>query len=86
LTDNVVFNIGLLLVLAGFAIGILAVIVAVLRSARGSGPTRGGGVIMIGPLPIVFGTDKESTRTLILLAIILMAAALLFTFLQTVWR
>jgi uncharacterized protein (TIGR00304 family) len=86
LADDIIFNMGLLLVIAGFAIGILAFIVAVLRSARGSGPTRGGGVIMIGPLPIVFGTDKESTRTLILLAIILMAAALLFTFLQTVWR
>jgi uncharacterized protein (TIGR00304 family) len=41
---------------------------------------------MIGPVPIVFGTDKESARILILLAIILMAVALLFTFLPMVWR
>jgi uncharacterized protein (TIGR00304 family) len=86
LADDVVFNMGLLLVIAGFAIGILAFIIAVLRSARASGPVRGGGVIMIGPVPIVFGTDKESARVLILLAIILMAVALLFTFFPMVWR
>ena len=86
MADDVIFNMGLLLVIAGFAIGILAFIIAVLRSARGSGPVRGGGVIMIGPVPIVFGTDKESARILILLAIILMAVALLFTFLPMVWR
>lgn len=86
MADDVIFNMGLLLVIAGFAIGILAFIIAVLRSARCSGPVRGGGVIMIGPVPIVFGTDKESARILILLAIILMAVALLFTFLPMVWR
>jgi len=86
LTDSTIFNIGLLLVVAGFAIGIMAVIIAVLRSARGSGSVRGGGVIMIGPVPIVFGTDSGSARMLILLAIVLMAVALLFTFLPMMWR
>jgi len=86
LTDSTIFNIGLLLVVAGFAIGIVAVIIAVLRSARSSGSVRGGGVIMIGPVPIVFGTDSGSARMLILLAIILMAVALLFTFLPMMWR
>lgn len=86
LADNLLFNIGLLLALVGFAVGILAIFVAILRSARGTGQVRGGGVVMIGPVPIVFGTDKESARILILLAIILMAVALLFTFLPMVWR
>lgn len=38
---------------------------------------RGGGVIMLGPIPIVFGSDKESVKTAIILAIILMVLSLL---------
>lgn len=39
---------------------------------------RGGGVIMIGPIPIIFGSDKGSAKTLVILAIILMLISLLF--------
>lgn len=38
---------------------------------------RGGGVIMLGPIPIIFGSDKESAKTAIILAIILMFLSLL---------
>lgn len=86
LADNLIFTLGLLLVLAGFAVGVLAFIIAILRSAGGTGQMRGGGVVMIGPVPIIFGTDKESARILILLAIALMATLLLFTFLPRMWR
>lgn len=39
---------------------------------------RGGGVIMLGPIPIIFGSDKESANTAVILAIILMILSLLF--------
>jgi uncharacterized protein (TIGR00304 family) len=39
---------------------------------------KGGGVIMIGPIPIIFGSDKESAKIVIILAIILMLLSLLF--------
>jgi len=86
LADNTIFTIGLLLALAGFAIGILAFIIAILRSARGSGQVRGGGVVMIGPVPIIFGTDKESARILIILSVVLMAMFFLFMLLSSLWR
>jgi len=86
LADNLVFSIGLLLVLAGFAVGMLAFIIALLRSARGTGKMRGGGVVMIGPVPVIFGTDKESTRVLVLLAIVLMVAFLVLMFIPVLWR
>ncbi|AGF96227.1 MULTISPECIES: TIGR00304 family membrane protein [Methanosarcina] len=38
---------------------------------------KGGGVIMLGPIPIIFGSDKESASTAIILAIILMVLSLL---------
>lgn len=86
MADNTIFTIGLLLALAGFAIGILAFIIAILRSARGSGQVRGGGVVMIGPVPIIFGTDKESARILIILSVVLMAMFFLFMLLSSLWR
>jgi len=86
MANSVIFTIGLVLALAGFAVGIVAFIVAVLRSARGAGRVRGGGVVMMGPVPIVFGTDKESTRILIVLAIVLMVVFFVFTLLPILWR
>jgi uncharacterized protein (TIGR00304 family) len=86
LADSFLFNIGLLLGLAGFALAIVAIFVAILRSARGTGKVRGGGVVMIGPVPIVFGTDREFARILILLSIVLMIVLLLFSLLPVVWR
>ena len=86
MADSLIFSIGAFLVLAGFALGVLAIFLIILRSARGAGQARGGGVLMIGPIPIIFGTDKESARVLILLAIVLMAVLLLFTFIPVLWR
>ena len=86
MADSLLFNIGLLLALAGFALAVVAIFIAILRSARGTGKIRGGGVVMIGPVPIVFGTDKESARILILLGIVLMIVLLLFSLLPVVWR
>ena len=86
LANNVIFTIGLLLVVAGFVIAILVSFLAVLRSMKGGGRVRGGGVVMIGPVPIVFGTDKGSTRTLLLLGIILMVLFLVLTILPALWR
>jgi uncharacterized protein (TIGR00304 family) len=39
---------------------------------------KAGGVIMLGPIPIIFGSDKESAKTAAILAIILMLLSLLF--------
>lgn len=36
---------------------------------------RGAGVIMLGPIPIILGTDSKSAQTLILLTIVLMLMA-----------
>jgi len=39
---------------------------------------NGGGVIFIGPIPIVFGSDKRYAIIMILLAIVLMLLAMIF--------
>lgn len=42
---------------------------------------KGGGIIMLGPIPIVFGTDLSSVKQLVLLTLALMCAYLLLAFL-----
>jgi len=60
--------------------GVLVIIVAFILLARGkkTGRAKGGGAIIIGPVPIVFGTDKESLRTILLLSIFLTALLIVF--------
>jgi len=69
---------GIALILIGFLLVFLGTIVA---AAGGDGDVEGGGVIMIGPIPIVFGTSKGAATFAMVLAVILMilwlAAALL---------
>lgn len=33
---------------------------------------RGGGIVMIGPIPIIFGTDIGALKIIMILAIVLM--------------
>ncbi len=43
---------------------------------------RGGGVIMIGPIPIIFGTDIAVLKLVMILAIVLMIIAAIVFFLS----
>jgi len=72
---------GLTLIILGFIISFLAVLLMFIRAGPFKGKTRGGGLIMIGPIPIIFGTDKESVKILILLAAALMILAIIVIFL-----
>ena len=55
-------------------IGFLLVFVGTLISALGGeGDVEGGGVIMIGPIPIVFGTSRGAATLAMILAVVLMA-------------
>ncbi len=60
-------TIGIMLIFIGFIIVMLSIILAAGRSSR----VEGGGVIIIGPIPIVFGTNRNITVLLLVLAIIL---------------
>ena len=72
---------GVTLIILGFIISFLAVLLMFIRAYRFRGKTRGGGLIMIGPIPIIFGTDRESVKMLILLAVALMILMIIIIFL-----
>ncbi|ASI99981.1 TIGR00304 family membrane protein [Thermococcus gorgonarius] len=67
---------GELLIMTGIALifmGFLLVFIGTLVSSLGGdAEVEGGGVIMIGPIPIVFGTSRGATIAMIL-AVLLMA-------------
>ena len=67
---------GMLLIVIGFFLVILGSVGSMFgRDGGDEKPkteVKGGGVIMIGPIPVVFGSDRKSVQTLMLLAIALM--------------
>ena len=65
------FGLGIALIFAGILITLIAVILLFVSSVRAKGEVKGGGAIIIGPFPIIFGTDKESIKTVLLLSITL---------------
>jgi uncharacterized protein (TIGR00304 family) len=57
----------------------LGVLLAIISLAQDSGKQAGyGGVILVGPLPIVFGSSPELALGAATMAAILMALSLLF--------
>jgi len=72
---------GFLLIAVGVALVFVGTLYAALRSAE-EGKVEGGGVVFIGPVPIVWGTSKAITQVMLVLALILTAAlALLYVLL-----
>jgi len=81
-----------LLIMLGFGIVILGFIILALallimsigreahEEQKGEHPetkVRGGGIILIGPIPIAFGTDKQSLIIVLSLTIIIIILAII---------
>jgi uncharacterized protein (TIGR00304 family) len=79
MSGQLLFNLGVVLVFAGFIIAFIAVIFMFLTTMKGKGKVKGGGAVIIGPFPIVFGTDKESIKMLLLFSMALIILILVTT-------
>jgi len=51
------------------------------RSRKTAG-IRGSGVVLIGPVPIIFGSDQKLTLITVVLALVIMVVAFLFFFMM----
>jgi len=75
--------VGVAVAMAGFLVIFLATVLASRSEAQdeeGKGArVKGGGVIMIGPIPIVFGTDAKWTVIAMVLAILLIVLSIFLT-------
>ena len=79
MSDQSLLSLGVILVFAGFLIAFVAVILMFFTTTRGKGKVKGGGAVIIGPFPIIFGTDRESLKILLLLSIALIVLMLIVT-------
>lgn len=64
------YALGIALIFFGVLIIVVAVILLSVSGAK-KGKVKGGGAIMIGPIPIIFGTDMKSLKTVLLLSLVL---------------
>ncbi|KUO93306.1 MAG: DUF131 domain-containing protein [Thermocladium sp.] len=58
-------------------VGTLLIVIDMVMSARREGEARVGGVILIGPIPIIIGNDKSMIKWAIVLTIIAVMAFIL---------
>lgn len=72
----VFYALGIALVVVGLVIIVAAIILASMGGAK-TGKVQGAGVIMIGPIPIIFGTDKKSVKAVLALALALTIVVLI---------
>ena len=63
------FEIGFGLTVIGLLVAFAAIILMIISGKKSDRRVRGGGILFIGPIPIIFGTDRESVKVIILLAI-----------------
>jgi len=66
------------LILLGLLLIFLGVLILMLSFWRtGEGKAEAGGVVIVGPVPIVFGTSQRAAAAVMALAIVLTALVLL---------
>ncbi len=71
---QILYVLGFFTIFVGIVIIVVAFLLIFASGIRRKGRVRGGGVIIVGPVPIIFGTDKESAGKILLLSITLMVA------------
>lgn len=73
MSDQLLWSLGFTLIVAGITVVLIAVALFFRKGAKSSKEkVKGGGIIFIGPIPIIFGTDKETIKIILILFIVLM--------------
>ena len=70
---STLLGLGFALIVAGIVVIFAAIILLFISSIKRGEKARGGGAIIIGPVPIIFGTDKQSIKIILLPSITLTA-------------
>ncbi len=81
---EVLYALGIALIVVGVIIITAVIIFASTKGSNGNNSVRGAGVIMVGPIPIIFGTDKKAVKSVLMLAVALTIIVLII-FLLNYW-
>ena len=69
-------ELGIGLILVGSVVIAIAFLLVLFSGIKGKGRTKGGGVLLIGPIPIVFASDAESVKKVLLMSLVLAIIAM----------
>lgn len=72
---------GLALVFVGIILVVITIVLIYVSNAK-TAKFRGGGAIIIGPVPIIFGTDSKSLKTVLLLSFALTVMTIALVIIQ----
>lgn len=75
---GILYSVGIALILVGVFTIVLAILLLSVRSA-GKGKVRAGGAVIIGPIPIIFGTDRKALKTVALISLAITMILLVLT-------
>lgn len=77
-------ELGILLIMLGFLIVFLGILYEAFRprgEEEGERETHAGGIILIGPIPIIFGSSKKIAKWMLILALVIVVLmALLYLY------
>jgi uncharacterized protein (TIGR00304 family) len=68
---NTLYTLGTAFIIIGIIMIVVVALLILLKKTKRQGKTEAAGVTMIEPIPIVFGTDKEAIKTILILALVL---------------
>lgn len=75
------YALGLVLIFVGIILVVITLVLLSVSSAKAA-KFHGGGAIIIGPVPIIFGTDSKSLKTVLLLSFALTVTTIALVIIQ----
>ncbi|MCH4815405.1 MAG: DUF131 domain-containing protein [Saccharolobus sp.] len=75
---SILFDIGIFLIFIGIILLFVGMIREASKSSNRDQKTQVGGVIFIGPIPIVFGSSKGIAKWMLIVAVILFILMVIF--------
>jgi uncharacterized protein (TIGR00304 family) len=79
LDTDTLYTLGVAFTIIGIIIVVATALLILLTKTKGQEKTDAAGIIMVGPIPIIFGTSKEAIKTVLILAIILTTVLVILT-------
>jgi len=79
ISSSILFIIGYFLIFLGIMIIFITIFLFFFKSIKGKTETKGGGIIFIGPFPVIFGTDIGIAKWLVVIALIIVLILLIIT-------
>ena len=69
---------GMALIFIGILVIVLGTLIMALRSGKEDLKIEGGGIVFIGPIPIIWGTTKAITKAMLILALVITVLLIVF--------